>query len=197
MDLLSGSPVEIPQVCTVLPIYLSTFKGRGSSTRYKEYRQHLSLIAMTTEDIVECLSEVGIIGEQTKEDVASITQFDLLSSLFREPFIRALSYFIEEDLSWDQQNLTLRCFNHDGALFGEINRDTYHLVRRVILESNCIVIEDESVDLQFSGSKSKSIFEKLLAGRKKKRRAGASDKGPSIEDIISSVSVRSNGSTLF
>jgi hypothetical protein len=197
MDLLSASPIEIPQVCTIRPIFLSTFKGRGGAVRYQEYWQHLKLIATTAEALISSLVKVGVINEPLQEQIGTTTQFDILSSIFKEPFLEALSYFVEEDIAWDQRTTTFKCSDSDGSLVGEITKDTYQRVRKAIMESNCLALEEEKSEMKFANTKAKSIFEKLRAGRQKKKQIRSNNKEPSIEDIISSVSVRSNAYTLL
>mgnify|MGYP000945135383 CR=1 FL=1 len=195
LDLLSASPIVIPDVCTVHPIFLFEFKGKGASERYMEYRQCLSLISMTADDTIQAFKKAGIDPSQFG---SSLSQFELLMiiPIFRELLIGSLSYFIEEKVMWDNTRLALICQDNNGDYVGEISSDTYPLVRRVILESNYIEVEKDASELKFSNSKAKSIFEKLRAGKQRKASASRSS-APSISDMISAVCIRSNGYTLF
>jgi hypothetical protein len=200
LDLLSASPVVIPDVCTINPVMLSNFRGRGGGERYKEYCHYLSLVATTTEDLVNWLVAVEVMKQPPKETVASISQFDLISSI---PFLReliqgSLSYFIEENLEWDKRKRVFKCCGTDGNVVGDINRTTYHTVCKVIMESNFIHADDEDEsDMKFANAKSKSIFEKLRAGREKKRKAAPKGNAPKFTDMISAVSAKSNGYNLL
>ncbi|MPL95080.1 hypothetical protein SDC9_41243 [bioreactor metagenome] len=191
-----AAPIDVDGICVVKPILLSEFKRPGATEKYQKYRQYLSILAMSSEDILEMFKENKIISDYDKSAVSQFSQFDLFTSIpyFRELFHEALSFFVVEELSWSD---TIKSFLVSGKDLGAVvNGDVYKKVRRAILESNYINIEDETSEAKVANSRAKSILEKLAAGRKKKAVAQAS-KSPPLDSIISSVCTYSNGYTLL
>jgi len=177
---------------------LSEFKGRGGAERYKKYDECLSLIAATTEDYIDWISKIGIIKKPSREDILSISKFDLFASI---PFLReliqsSLSFFVQETVSWDKNERLFVCSDDEGNIVGRISKTTYPTVRYVILESNFIAFEEDDADMEFASEKARSIFQKIKAGRKRKR-AASKGTAPKLTEIISSVSVRSNSYNLL
>lgn len=142
--LISGQPFKIREDLFVYPPHLSDIVRIGKDT----YNQYLSMF------ITDSATILSNIGAEIEEDIDPIKLITLVPPL-REIFLDALSFFIHEDVMYDE---------HIGYFYGDektINFDEIKTIKYASLIMSCVDTK-EAEPVKFANSMAKEIYEKVL-----------------------------------
>ena len=163
-DMLSGEPILFHGVGHIKsPILrdICPYSGIG----YPKYNLYLSFLSWDKERLLKYDKLMQYRGA-SKLDREQFNVFDIATLLrqTRELCRGVLSFFIVEDIVWDEKNRRFAiCVNNEEKdeqiVVGTINRDNFDEVRRVILQSNFIGLDKDEAPIRHSSEKSKELWE--------------------------------------
>ena len=148
--LISGSPYPYKGLLNIKPPSLDMIRQAG----YSRYSGYLSVLLSTPEDFLEAL---GVDASKLTDLPTDPLIFMTLFPSLRNELISAVSFFIDEPLSYDEEI---------GYMVGEesLSLDDLRNVRSVILQMCCI--EDTvTPPKKFRNQKARKIYE-LIQSRK-------------------------------
>lgn len=196
-DLISPSPFEIVNIGSIISPTLKDIQNIS----YYTYGLYVSSLEMSPEKYFENLEKDHKIVIDA-EQILKTTKYDLLLNdiSLRNTIEKALNFFLVEDVVYDEDTGVFITIQKDtnglsGTISGFIGRQNYKAVVDIILQRLHIDIdEDEVEDLsKVTNMRGKKIYEKILNGRKRMRKA-KQKKGNScytLPNIISSVAAYS------
>jgi hypothetical protein len=164
--MLSGEPLLLQGVGHIKsPILrdICPYSGIG----YKKYNLYLSFLSWEKERLLKYDQLMQYRGA-SKLNREQFRVFDIATLLkqTRELCRGALSFFIVENIVWDEANRRFAIYVNDEEnedrqiVIGEINRENFDDVRRIILQSNFIGLDKDNSPLKHSSEKSKELWEK-------------------------------------
>lgn len=162
-DMLSGEPIFVdgvghlrsPAVGDLRP-----YSGIGYST----YKTYLNFLAWDKEQLLQYVALMWH-GKCEKLHNPQLATFDV-ATLFiqtREFYRGILSFFMLEDLVWDERRRCYLVIAHDGdrSNVGEINRSNFDQVRKMMLQLNFIGLNTDQVpESSYANDKAKEWWEK-------------------------------------
>lgn len=177
-DSVSGNSLSVGNVCHVRQPKLSDIRSLG----YDKFFSYVSVILF---DPSEIDGEVPML-------IPDLETFYILITypMLRETFFEALSFFVEEDISFDGNNLCLKVYK-DNQVVGEINNGNFNDIQGLVAQIIGTEKEYES-DIKFSNKKAKAIYEKCKARKRefdkaKKKEDLAASNDFTLPNIISAV----------
>lgn len=190
MTLISGSNIPF---CTGITVKqptlrdicsLSTIDDLGNyHGGYEQYGLYVNVFCLKMEDLLP--KELLDIIPDDKASELSIFIALTTNESYRELLLRALSFFIVEDLAYDDDGI---CFH---SVDGRIDEANFENLRRLILKV-CRIENDDIIKPKFNGAKGKNIFEKIQKGRQKMQqaKAKANDASYSLPNVVSALSAK-------
>ena len=165
-DMLSGEPLLLQGVGHIKSPLLRDICP-SSGIGYRKYHLYLNFLSWEKEHLLKYDQLMQYRGA-SKLNREQFGVFDIATLLkpTRELYRGVLSFFIVEDIVWDEANrrFVICVNNEDGTnkqtVVGEINRDNFDSVRRVILQSNFIGLDKDEEPVRHSSDKSKELWEK-------------------------------------
>ena len=197
--LLGGASLKVSDL-HVRQIQLNDLRSSDTGGIDK-YHQLLSIISIGHEDILKCLRLEEKYSQLSEAERALFTSYYLLTEVpsLRQCLSEALSFFISEPLQWDGRRHVFCTDGNGGGSQGQISDDNYMAVRRAIMLSNCLSVDDVESQ-KFKGKRGRAIYERIMAGRaaaqKQKERSGTSD-SLTLPSIVSAVAARHNSINLL
>lgn len=197
-DLITGSDIICEEICTIRQPKLKYIKNIG----YQEYNQFLTVISINLNNLIESIGIKEFYESLKEEEKKNYTVFNLLISqrITRELLYKALSFFICENIIFDEANMCFLLFKGYGEwyeFYSIINNENFEIINSYILAVNCLLdINDTSI--KFKNSKAREIYDKIQRGRQElaKKNKGP-DENMNLENIIASVTVQHNSYNLL
>ena len=192
--LLGGAPFKVADI-HVRQIQLNALRSSGG---IDQYHQFLSIISIQHEDILKCLQIEEKFNALPEVDRAQLTSFNLLTGApsLRQCLSEALSFFILEPLQWDDHK---HMYHTAGNPCGQISDSNYMAVRRAIMLSNCLSVDDVESQ-KFKGKRGRAIYERIMAGRaaaQRQKEKSESWDPLTLPSIVSAVAARHNSINLL
>lgn len=191
-DCISPLPLVLQNVGSVISPKLSDV----AKISYYVYAQYVSALRMTPEDFYDKqLKE----KEVDFEYVFTSTKFDLIlyNEQFREIITAALNFFFLEHFEFYPEYraflLTEKDSGGDLKVKGVIDQNNYADVVDIILQRIHITPDETEVD-DISKVKNKlglKIYEKIMKGRKRMRKAKSNDPDLTLPNIIAATAAKS------
>lgn len=190
-DMLSGEPVYLKDVGHIRSPLLKELRPM-SGVGYQEYNVYLNFLSWNKEEVLKYDRLMQLRGvDKLDRDIFNV--FDVITLLIqtREICRRVLSFFMVEDLIWDEAGrryLTMAP-NETHEPVGEINRDNFDDVRRVMLQFNFIGLDKDNIPATHSSGKSQELWEKSQAFLKEQAKSEVHEAKPEyhISNIISKI----------
>lgn len=191
-DLISGDSILINGVGHIRSPYLwelKPTKGIG----YWRYNFYINLISWKKDDYLRFLKSLKLVGDKNLSALEhpKIQVFDLIRLIkeVREGVREAMSFFMDEELTWNSKGHCFDATSNDGAICGSINRHNFEEVRELMLQLNYISSKANK-EPKFKDEKSKELWEKV---QKYQQKLGA-PKNNKLElgNIISKLCSASN-----
>lgn len=160
-DMLSGKPLLVEGVGRVRSPFLHELCPRDNGVPSRiAYNAYVSILTWEKSAILKYICEIRpsaskILNrpELSAFDVATI--WPDTRGLYRE----ALSFFIVEDLIWDDSQRHYKVVDKNGSVVGYVNRDNFDKVREILLQMNYIGLEKSSAPISHSSKASKNLWE--------------------------------------
>lgn len=151
-DSITGSSIAVGNVCHVRQPRLSEVRQLG----YDKFFGYVSVIMF---DPSELDGQIPML-------IPDLSTFYILITypMLRETFFEALSFFIEEEVVFDDKSLCFKVYRNKQVV-GEINNGNFGDIQSLIVQ--IIGVEKESKsELKFSNKKAKAIYERCKARKK-------------------------------
>lgn len=190
-DMLSGRPIPFngvghirsPQIKEVCPT---------SGIGYSNYNLYLNFLSWDKETFLKYDKLLHIRGADMLAAATTLTLFDVVTLLpqTRELCRETLSFFIAEDLDWDEQHrkYVASVTSDDGKrITGEITRENFEDLRKGILMLNYIGLEDDQAPINFQDDKAKAMWEKAQAFLKQQKKEAKDNSAYHIGNIVSKL----------
>lgn len=167
-DMLSGEPIFLQGVGHIKSPLLRDICP-ASGIGYRQYNLYINFLSWDKEHLLK-YDQIMKYRGASKLNREQLEVFDIATLLkqTRELYRGVLSFFIVEDIVWDEANRRFAvCINEhdeDGTnrqiAVGEINRNNFDSVRKIILQSNFIGLDKDEEPVRHSSEKSKELWEK-------------------------------------
>lgn len=164
-DMLSGDPLPLNGVGHIKSPSLRDI-GSAYGIGYRNYNIYLNFLSWEKERLLEYDRIMQYKGAE-KLNREQFEFFDIATLLkqTRELYRGVLSFFIVEDVIWDDTHRRFMiCVNDTEepdrkVLVGEINRDNFDTVRTAILQANFIGLDKDAEPVKHSSERSKELWE--------------------------------------
>lgn len=168
-SLISGAQIDVAGVHVRQPT-LGDIREIG----YVQYRELLSSLLIDKDTILK------ILGLEDDARITDITVYDLFVSVpeLQSMFIRALSFFVVEPVSFDGKSFTI-----DGCVVGA---EQLNDIKKVIFEVSYVAQEDQKEELNFPTEAARKIWEKIQRGREASKKA-SKDERTELPNLISAI----------
>jgi len=193
-DLVNPYPIYVESVGTIRsPKVDDIFK-----LSIGEYNQYICFLTMTPKDYYKNVGEIDVYNSMDDSYKMSIDMYDILTS---EDFVMylsdILSFFIIEDCVWDKTSNSFNVCRYnsdnesDGIIVGNINRDNFFTVKKLILARNNIKIKSNIIDAKkFKKKRAMKIMAKLTKANEELKTTSKYNKDLELGNIISKVCAR-------
>lgn len=165
----------------------------SSGIGYRGYNFFLNFMSWDKDHLLKYnqLMKYRGVSRLRREDLLFFDVVTLLKQT-RELCREALSFFIVEDLVWDEQSrrfIIVASRDGEHQAVGEINRDNFEDVREVILQLNFIGIDKDEAPVRHSSEKSKELWERAQQYLKKQSKSDAGVDKPEyhLSNIVSKM----------
>lgn len=140
----------------------------SSGIGYRAYNLYLNLLSWDKEQLLKYDQFMKYRGaEKLRREQLNVFDVATLLNQTRELYRGVLSFFIVEKLVWDEKRRSFLIQAKDeenGGIIetvGEINRDNFEEVRRVILQLNFIGLDKDESPIKHSSEKSRELWERV------------------------------------
>ena len=162
-DMLSGEPMLLKGVGHIKSPTLRDICTSGG-IGYKKYNLYLNFLSWDKERLLKYDQFMKYSGA-SKLNREQLNVFDVSTLLkqTRELCRGVLSFFISEEVVWDEANRRFAiCISDENGLktVGEINRNNFESVRKIILQFNFIGLNNDEEPIRHSSDKSKELWER-------------------------------------
>lgn len=190
-DMLSGEPIYLQGVGHLRSPRLSELRPT-SGIGYRTYNLYLNLLTWDKEHLLKYDQLMQFRGtNKLNRDVLNAFDVATLLGQTRELYRGVLSFFMVEDLIWDEKK---RCYlavdsDNQQKIVGEINRDNFEEVREVMLQFNFIGLDKDETPAAHSTNKAKELWEKTQGFLKEQAKAEAKEDKPEyhLSNIVSKI----------
>lgn len=187
LDLLSGAPIPLEGVGTLLPPRLRDLCP-GGRIGFSRYNRLLSLACMGTEDFLQGLGLKEAFSALPQGERESFTPYNLLTLFeeYRELLGELLGLFLAEEVRYDEDASRFVTLAPDGTAAGRVDNENYPQVQRAILRLNCLSAQEPSAQ-NFKSGRARAVYEKILEGRKRQAKCLKPDDSLSLPNLVSAV----------
>lgn len=190
-DMLSGEPIYLQGVGHLRSPKLSEIRPT-TGIGYQAYNFYLNILTWDKERLLKYDQLMQYRGVSKLHNKA-LNVFDVMTLLkpTREFCRGVLSFFMVEDIVWDDSGRRYLAVisGEVPQIVGEINRDNFETVRRLMLQFNFIGLDKDDTPTAYTTDKSKELWEKTQGFLKERAEsAGAEDKPEyHMSNIISKI----------
>ena len=162
-EMLSGEPIPVNGVGHIKsPSLRDIFPTSGIG--YKGYNLYLNVLTWDKERLLKYI-QILRNKDSSKLDRENFLFFDIATLLepTRELCRGMLSFFMVEQIEWDEKNRSFVAFvDLDGRkkVVGRVNRDNFDKVREMMLQANFIGLNKDSTPIRHSDEKTKELWER-------------------------------------
>ena len=190
-DMLSGEPCYLHGVGHLRSPLLNELRPK-SGIGYRAYNLYLNILSWDKEHLLKYDQLMQFKGaSKLNRDVFTVFDVATLLGQTRELCRVVLSFFMVEDLVWDEKR---RCYltvnpENQQEIVGEINRDNFEEVRRLMLQFNFVGLDKDETPVVHSTDKSKELWEKAQNFLKEQAETEVKEDKPEyhLSNIISKI----------
>lgn len=190
-DMLSGEPCYLHGVGHLRSPLLHELRPK-SGIGYRAYNLYLNILSWDKEHLLKYDQLMQFKGaSKLNRDVFTVFDVATLLGQTRELCRVVLSFFMVEDLVWDEKR---RCYltvnpENQQEIVGEINRDNFEEVRRLMLQFNFVGLDKDETPVVHSTDKSKELWEKAQNFLKEQAETEVKEDKPEyhLSNIISKI----------
>lgn len=186
--LLSGSPIEIPDLCKVYPLTINEIKNITTI----KYNQYLSCLCIEKNEIQKIINN--------NEDI-NVFEFIIVNCIYHEDyknlFLDALKCFIRENVGLSDIGLYID--RKEEKKF--INENNFNDIKKIIKLQNCLVDTTED-NYNPVDERARKIVEKLKKDKEKRKQIKQSesqndDNSLTLFDLVSILAAYGNNINIF
>ena len=172
-----------------------------SALSFEKFNLYEALLKMVPENYYTkmCGEEGKAFWESLSEDKRDhMTMYSLIceDEYVQHIYLELFNFFFDEYVTFKEgffilfnQEIDLEKEFAPETIRGVINQTTFNRVLVLIQQICCIYEDEESMDeMKFKNNAARKIYEKMLKGRKEKKKNKKVDKNLSLPNIISAVS---------
>ena len=190
-DMLSGEPIYLQGVGHLRSPLLHELRPM-SGIGYRAYNLYLNFLSWDKEHLLKYDQLMQFRGA-SKLNRAALNVFDVATLLkqTREFCRGVLSFFMVEDLVWDETGRRYLAMTSGEVpeVVGEINRDNFEEVRRLMLQFNFVGLDKDDTPAAHSTDKSKELWERTQGFLKEQAETEVKEDKPEyhLSNIISKM----------
>lgn len=191
-DMLSGEPAYLQGVGHIRSPLLAELKPT-SGVGYRAYNLYLNILSWDKSNFLKYGQMMKYSGA-AKLDRGCFNTFDVVTLLpqTRELCRGVLSFFMLEDLIWDEKNRKFLAIAPDEQknIVGEVDRDNFESVREIMLQFNYIGLDKEAgATVTHTSDKAKELWERSQAFLKQQAESASHEDKPEyhLSNIVSKV----------
>lgn len=190
-DMLSGEPIYVNGVGHLRSPRLCELRPQTGIT-YRAYNLYLNFLSWDKEQLLKYDQLMQFRGA-TRLDRECFNTFDvaMLLPYTRELYRGVLSFFMAEDLLWDDVHRKFLVVASDDSAgqIGEINRENFDEIRNWMLQLNFIGLDKDDAPLEHSTDAAKNLWEKSQNFLKEQAKSSVNEDKPEyhLSNIISKV----------
>jgi hypothetical protein len=160
-DLLSKEPIYIEGVGHIkIPLLSEIFK-----LRYKTYE---SLCAYILVDLNKYL-EVYKISNLPVDDEYCFYNLIMKNKEFIDMYLYIFSFFIIENVAFDNKNKCFVTFTDDNKIVGKIDKFNFNIIRKYLLQINYLKFQHvETEQVKYKNETARKLAEKMAKANEKK-----------------------------
>jgi hypothetical protein len=190
-DMLSGEPIYLQGVGHLRSPLLYELRPT-SGIGYRAYNLYLNFLSWDKEHLLKYDQLMQYRGA-SKLNRGVFNAFDVATLLeqTRELCRGVLSFFMVENLVWDERKRCYLAVNPENQqeIAGEINRDNFEEVRRLMLQFNFVGLDKDDAPVAHTTAKSKELWERTQGFLKEQAAAEVKEDKPEyhLSNIISKM----------
>lgn len=159
--LLLGCDICYKNICTLHPPTLRTI-----FSNYDLFVKSVTMLILKKQQFVDMVQLNEIINPKEYENM-SVYQLIILFPQTREMLQEALSFFVAEKLTFDEQNLRFHIEENDKY----IDDDNFSEIVSSICNMCCVSYDNEDTKaLKFASKKAQEVYEKCQRGRQQSKK---------------------------
>lgn len=189
-DMLSGEPIHLQGVGHLRSPKLRELRPT-SGIGYRAYNMYLNLLSWDKEHLLQYDRLMQYRGaSKLNRDALNVFDVATLLGQTRELCRGVLSFFMLEELIWDEKKRRYVAINPETQEpVGEINRNNFEEIRRLMLQCNFIGLDKDDVPAAHSTDKSKELWEKTQGFLKEQAESEVKEDKPEyhLSNIISKI----------
>ena len=190
-DMLSGEPIYLRGVGHLRSPLLYELRP-SSGIGYRAYNFYLNILSWDKEHLLKYDQLMQYRGaSKLNREILNVFDVATLLSQTRELCRGVLSFFMVEDLVWDETGRRYLAINpaNTHEIVGEINRDNFEEVRKLMLQFNFVGLDKDDVPVSHTTDKSKELWEKTQGFLKEQAATEAKEDKPEyhLSNIISKI----------
>lgn len=198
-DLLSGDPILMDGVGHIRSPYLRELKPTSGIGMWM-YNLYLNALSWDKEDFLKAIGATSKINTNILSKNPKLEAYDLITLVpnSRKLLLEAMAFFVCEPVAWeDEEKKFLVLDPTTKEPMGEINRENFEEVRKMILQMNYVSAGDTEKPVRHSSSKAQALWETAQKFLKQERKNTKSDSRMNLGNIISKVCAAGVGYTLL
>lgn len=197
-DLISGDLIPVNNLGHLRPPQLREIikptEGIGTQTYYL----YINVLAWDKASILKFFkSALGSNVAKLEDDRLSVFDVITLIEFSRELIKESLSFFLLEDIAWDEKARHFSVISREGQVVGYIDRENFEEVRDLMLQLNYIGVGKDAKPLKHSSRQAEELWERAQQYLKEESSKTHSDKTMSLGNIISKVCAVSTSYSLL
>ena len=190
-DMLSGEPIYLQGVGHLRSPLLHEIRPK-SGIGYRAYNLYLNILSWDKEHFLKYDQLMQYRGaSKLNKDVFNVFDVATLLAPTREFCRGVLSFFMLENLVWEEKGRRYLAISSENPeeVIGEINRENFDDVRRLMLQFNFIGLDKDDVLAAHTTDKSKELWEKSQNFLKEQSEAEAKEDKPEyhLSNIVSKI----------
>ena len=189
-DMLSGEPIYLQGVGHLRSPLLHELRPT-SGIGYRAYNLYLNLLSWDKEHLLKYDQLMQYRGaSKLNRDVLNVFDVVTLLSQTRELCRGVLSFFMVEDLVWDEKERCYFAVNPESQeLVGKITRENFEEVRRTMLQFNFVGLDKDDAPIVHTTDKAKELWEEAQGFLKEQAETEVKEDKPEyhLSNIISKI----------
>lgn len=196
-DMLSGQPITVPGIGKIRSPKLSEICP-ASGAGYSEYNIYLNFLAWGKDGLLKYDKLINPRGAAALEKALDkLSTFDVATLLpqTRAQYLLVLDFFMDNTISWDEEARKFivseqRDDDSSSEIVGEITKDNFDNVRKMMLQMNYIGLEQkDNLSPIHSSESAKQLWERAQGYLKKQAESSSGSDKPEyrLGNIISKL----------
>lgn len=162
LDMLSGDPIYVEGVGHIRSPKLRELSP--SQTGHMKYNMYISFLIWEKEDLIKYDKLCGLRSADRLNN-EKLTTFDVVTLVESTKALccEAMSFFMCEDLRWDEDNRRFCTFSRDGSetQIGVVDNANFEEVRSAMLKMNYVTLDRDKAPVKCANERTLKKWEKV------------------------------------